>query len=91
MGLSFPNILFAVDSDRTTLYGALRRLFGSPFKTGIEKKSKKEESASIILSSVKALFIYSTTEGPSLVILQKASISGNSFTIVGPIMAGDVA
>ena len=52
IGFSLPNILFAVDSDRTALCGALRRFFGSPLRTGIEKKLKKDESASIMCSSV---------------------------------------
>jgi hypothetical protein len=48
IGFSFPKIFFAVDSANTTLCGAFRRFFGSPFKTGIEKILKNEESASII-------------------------------------------
>src|SRR5450759_4707147 len=91
IGFSFPNIFFAVDSERTTRCLAFRRFLGSPLRTGIEKKLKNEESASTRCSSVKGILLYSTTVGPPPVILRKSSISGNSFTNVGPIIAGEVA
>ena len=39
----------------------------SPFRTGIVKKLKKDESAATILSSVNVCFSYSTTVGPMIV------------------------
>jgi hypothetical protein len=61
IGFSLPNIFFAADSDSTTFLGAFSKFLGSPFKTGIEKKLKKEESASIRCSSVNVWLLYSST------------------------------
>ena len=47
MGFSFPKSFFAVVSEITTLWGVLRRLLLSPLSSGIEKISKKAESAFI--------------------------------------------
>jgi len=83
-----PKYFLAVEAEITTFRGALSKFLGSPFKTGIEKKLKKEESASTICSSVNVWLLYSISVGGSLCILRKPSISGNSFWTVGPNAAG---
>ena len=45
IGFSSPNIFLAVDSDRL-LYGSIKKILDPPSNTGIEKKLKKDESAS---------------------------------------------